>query len=592
MRERILAVGVAALGVAALLARHLHTMQILDQREYDRQARRNTLVIERTEAPRGRILDSRGKLLVSNEPEFQLVAIPAETRTTPQELRVIAGFAAKQPAELAVKLDNARRRKPLEPLILARGLDMGQIARLTPLLHGGLKIRARDRRRYTAPGHASHIFGYVSEITAEELQRRRRKGFVMGDMLGQAGLEQQYDDLLRGRKGIQQLSVDAMGRTVASSEMRPTRPGYDLKLTLRWDLQMVAEKALKDTLSQLYAQNGERSSGAVVVLECQTGRVLALAAAPGYDLRPFARGITAQEYRTLANDPAAPLLNRAFQTAFSPGSTFKIINSSASLQEKMCTAGTIFYCSGSYKGHNCFQTGGHGSLTFEQTLALSCDVTYYILADRLGIDRLSKWCSRFGLGRPTGLDLPGETGGLLPSRAWKKTWSKEPFQDYEVINMGIGQGDLLVSPLQMAVATSIVANGGYKVKPYLVEQAISPQGGIGFQNHPRRVKIGLNPKNLASVRQGMRGAVLYGTAGAANSTLVHVAGKTGTVESFPSKFNPTGRNHTWFVSFAPYEKPRIATVVFLEKSGGFGGSVAAPIALKVIDHWAKGEVKK
>lgn len=586
MKERLGAVGLVALGLAAVLACHLYRLQVVHHEHYEREARRNIFVTELSEAPRGRILDRHGVLLVSNEPEFQLVAIPAEARPSPDILVQLALFAARQPAELAARLELARRKAPLEPLILARNLNMGQIARLTPVLPPGIRIRSRDRRTYSAPGHASHIFGYVSEITAEELRRRRGKGFVMGDNLGQSGLEQQYDDMLRGRKGIRRLSVDAMGRTVAASEQRPTRPGYDLRLTLDWELQLEAERALRTTLAGLARQNGERSSGAAVVLEADTGRVLAMAAEPGYDLRPFARGITSREYAALAKDPAAPLLNRAFQTTFSPGSTFKIVNASASLQEGLCTAGTIFGCGGSYKTHNCFVTSGHGSLTFEQTLAVSCDVTYYVLADRMGIDKLSAWCSKFGLGRPTGLDLPGETGGLLPSRAWKKTWSDEPFQGYEVINMGIGQGDLLVSPLQMAVATAAVANGGFKVKPYLVEQALSPRGGVAFQAKPRRQALGIRPGHLKSVRQGMRGAVLYGTAGAANSPKVQVAGKTGTVESFPSTFNPTGRNHTWFVSFAPYGKPEIVCVVFCEKSGGYGGGVAAPVARQIIDFWA------
>jgi len=588
MNGRLRTVVAVAAGLAMLLGRHIYALQIEQGPEFIRKARHNTVVVERTEAPRGRVLDSQGRLLVANEPDFQLIAVPAELKIKDHQLVQLALEAHKSPADLRVKLQKARRLGPLEPCVLARGLDTGQVARLMALTQGlkGVAVRVKERRRYLDPPHAAHILGYVGEITADQLLSRRPKGFRMGDMLGQAGLEKTYDHLLRGRKGVTHLSIDALGRTVRSTEIRPARPGYDLYLTIDWGLQREADKALQATLDELYAKNGDRSSGAAVVMDVNTGRVLAMAGLPQYDVRPFARGIKPREYARLLGDPAAPLVHRAYQASFSPGSTFKIINSSASLQEGLCTPGTVFSCGGSYAGANCFVTSGHGAINFEDSLAHSCDVVYYMLGDRLGIKRLSNYCRLFGLGAPTGLDLPAETGGILPTPAWKRKWVEDEWYQGDTVNMSIGQGFLVVTPLQMAVATAAVANGGQVVRPHVVLKAVS-NGRVGFRDNTRPVRrLKIRPEYFAAVRRGMRGAVLHGTGAACNSEKITVAGKTGTVESFPSPFNPTGRNHTWWVSFAPYDKPEIAIVVMVEKSGGYGGGVAAPVARKLYDHYA------
>ena len=588
MTSRLRTVAAVCLVLALLLGKHLYALQVQQGPELSQKARRNTVVIERTDAPRGRILDRAGHLLVANEPDFQLIAVPAELKLKKGQLAQLATEANKSPQDLQAKLAKAHKLGPLEPCVLARGLDNGQVARLMGLTRNqkGIAVRVKERRRYLDPPHASHIFGYVGEITADQLQSRRAKGFRMGDMLGQAGLEESYDDLLRGRKGVRHLSIDALGRTVRSSEIRPARPGYDVYLTLDWELQREAERALKSKLDELQTKNGDRSSGAVVVMEVETGRVLALAGLPQYDLRPFARGIKAREYDRLITDPAAPLVNRAYQASFSPGSTFKIINSSASLQEGLCTPGTTFFCGGSYAGANCFVTSGHGPINFENSLAQSCDVVYYMLGDRLGIGRLGAYCKQFGLGAPTGLDLPAETGGILPDPAWKRKWVEDEWYQGDTVNMSIGQGFLVVTPLQMAVATAAVANGGKVVRPHVVQKAVA-NGRVGFKDNTRPLRrVTVKPELLAAVRRGMRGAVLGGTGAACNSDKITVAGKTGTVESFPSPFNPTGRNHTWWVSFGPYEKPEIAVVVFVEKSGDFGGGVAAPVARQVYDFYA------
>lgn len=563
----------------AALGYRLVDMQVVRGEEYAAAARKSSVVVEPVPAPRGRLLDRRGRILVSNEPCFQLTVFPAEVREIGRTCAELGRALRTRPEKLESLL---AAQAPLEKLVLRRSLTPGEISRLltvTPELPG-TSVEVGTRRRYMVGRTAAHLLGTMGEIAPSELPRRRKLGYAAGDPMGRSGLERQYDRLLRGRKGQRHLAVDVLGRTVRVLETVDPVPGADLHLTLDLDLQRQAEKALREQLRSLKALNREESSGAVVVLEARTGRVRALVGLPSFDPSMFGRGTLPKAL----SDPRFPLLNRAYQSAHSPGSTFKLITSSAALQERLCASDTVFSCGGSYMGANCFVTSGHGAIGFSDSLAHSCDVVYYRLGDQLGIGRLAKYCAAYGLGRPTGLDVPEEIGGLLPTPAWKQANVGEEWFPGDTVNMSIGQGFLLVTPLQMAVATATVANGGKRPRPYLVEKALGPNGRILYRGKPYLERVPINDRHLAAVRHGMRGAVAYGTGAACNLPQVPVAGKTGTVESFPAPDNPHGRNHTWFVSFAPYEKPEYVVVVFLEKSGSYGGSMCAPIARQVYDY--------
>ena len=581
-RRRILQLGLGGLLAFSVLGARLYQMQVVRQAEYAGRADGNSLVIEPVPAPRGRVLDRAGRILVGNSPQFELVAVPAEMKDRAKAIPALAKLLGEKTAVLEKKFSQAA---PLVPFVLSRDLRDGELTAATAVSekYQGLAVRAGAIRRYRTK-LASHLLGYVGEITAEELRVRRSKGYALGDGIGKVGLEKQYDLELRGHKGARQVHIDVLGRTVTQQELRPATPGADLFLNLDLDLQGVVEKALGETLVELWKSNGEKSGGAVVVMEAKTGDIRAMASLPQYDPRPFSRGIRTREYEALLADAGYPLVNRLSDSSFSPGSTFKMITASAALQGGYCQPHSVFYCGGSFAGANCFVTSGHGTIGFEDTMAHSCDVVYYQLGYRMGIDRLRRYCASFGLGSPTGIDLPGETGGLLPSPAWKaKEWGDE-WYDGDTVNMSIGQGFLLVSPLQMAVVTAAVANGGSVVQPRLARKLVARNGAATRPDRARPKKVPVDPKFLAAVRRGMRGAVTRGTGVAADSPFVQVAGKTGTVENSPSVHNRHGRNHVWFVSFAPYEKPEYVCVVFLEKSHGYGGGLAAPIARKVYDH--------
>lgn len=578
--------GLAGLMVVALGAR-MYQLQILEHQRLLGKAQSNSVFTDYRDAPRGRIWDRRGQLLVTNEPEFQLEGIPAEVPRDAASLRTLAMATGQSPKKLKSRLQAILKTAPLEPFVFARSLKTAQVVATTRVVAQmkGLQLKIRERRRFVGGMHACHSLGYMGEITAEELKRLRPLGYMALDRLGKDGLERTYDRWLRGSKGVSKVSIDALGRTVKVTELRPPKPGCDLHLALDWELQKVAENALASMLKELRATNQELSGGSVVVMEAQTGSVRALVSLPQYDPRPFARGITEKEYARLLNQPGLPLLHRAIQTLASPGSTFKLVTSSASLRHKLCTPGTVFYCGGNYAGANCFVTSGHGSIGFEGSLAHSCDVVYYMLGVQLGIQRLAEHARLMGLGSPTRIDLPGESGGIFPDASWKWKNLGDKWYEGDTVNLSIGQGYMLVTPLQMAVVTAAVANGGKVVRPHLVNKILSYQGRVmarpGFK--PER-RLNIEPRHWSAVRQGMRGAVLYGTGGAANSPYVQVAGKTGTVENSPSSENRHGRNHTWFVSFAPYDRPEIVVVVFLEKSGGYGGSRCAPVARAIYDY--------
>lgn len=558
------------LGLVALAWR-FQQLQRVQYDEHLRNARLNTIAVERSTAARGRFYDARGHLLVSNTPSYQVWVRPGEIEKLPDAEKLMARALEIPREEIDKKIQKALKKAPLEPLVLARVLTQHQLARSLSMLRDlkGVYVEASSHRRYHYDKSAAGVFGYMGEISEEELARRRgHSEYTARDMIGKTGLENFYDSTLRGTKGIENHAVDALGRSVNVTEEQAPVAGLDLHLTIDIELQLLAEKLLKEAITY---PNG----GAVVVMDPRTGRVKALASAPNFDPRPFARGIGVKEYEALMKDKSVPLLSRAFETSFSPGSTFKLVTSSAGLAEKLCTGDSHFYCGGSYEGHNCFVRSGHGNINFEQSLALSCDVVYYRMADQLGIDRLRKYCKAYGLGSATGIELPSEDTGLVPSPRYKKKYWHDQWYSGDNINMGVGQGFLLVTPLQMAVVTSAVANGGSVYKPYLVEKMMSQSGSLKWKNRPVPVRhLPVKPQMLAAIRRGMKGTVKYGTGAAAQIPGLEIAGKTGTVET-------NGQNHTWFVSFAPADKPELVVVVFLEKSGGFGGGKAAPIAKQI-----------
>lgn len=578
-----------ALALLALVARVVE-MQLFHAPVFQEKARQNMVREVPVSGPRGLILDRHGRVLARNTARFTIRLVPGEVSHPTRALERISDVL-HLPAEQAQDLEKQIQEMPAEPVVIKESLDDVTLARFAEIQGDfpGIDLEVNPVREYPLGSLAAHVLGYVGEIDEESLRRLRSKGYFHGEWVGKDGVELAHERLLHGSPGTRIIQVDATGQPVRRLEERPPHPGNDLYLTLDARLQRTAEEALARTLEVLKERNGVGSGGVVVAIEAQTGRVRALASLPQYNPNHFARGISSRRFSRLVEDPRAPLMDRAVCGAYPPGSTYKIITTSAALAEGLVTSASVFYCPGYQMvggmPFNCFVTSGHGALDMVNCLAHSCDVAYYQLGTQLGLERMEKYSRAFGLGARTGIDLPGEVAGNMPHTGWKEENVGEEWFAGDNANMAIGQGFLAVSPVQMAVATAAVANGGRVFKPYLLER-IRDSSGASHEVPAQQVRqVPVPPGDLAVVREGMIGAVDRGTAAGVDADGLEMAGKTGTVENSPTPDNPYGRNHTWFTSYAPASNPDLVVTVFLEKSGGYGGSLAAPIAAQVYREW-------
>lgn len=549
------------------------------------------------DAPRGVIFDRNGKMLVENEASFNVSVVPEELKGNFGSLTLLASMLHLDRGKVLKKLYGAQGNS--EVVVLKQHLNFKEFARISEILPlPGIYIVERPMRRYMHPLRDAHLLGYVGEVSGQELKRRKGEGLRSGDLVGQDGIEKEYDSILRGVNGAQELEVDAVGRLVnILHEVAPTQ-GNNLYLTIDETLQKAAWNAVGEQLKNLVARNGKRTPASVIALNPNNGEILAYAAWPSFNPNWFVQGITQRQYSSILRASFDPLLNRPIQAAIPSGSTFKIITGSAGLEEKVISPDRPLYCPGYFHipgmTFHCFIRSGHGMIKFVEAVAQSCDVYFYQVGHRLGIERLDKYAALFGIGQLTGVDLPGESQGLLPTPEWKKKVYHEGWYPAETINMSIGQGYLQITPMQLAVAAAIVANGGTYWRPHFFKSTtLDLSTRKIFPHYPEKVRVlTLAPKVLDLVRLGMKEAVDHGTATAAKLPKVVVAGKTGTAENLPTSLNPKGRNHAWFVSFAPFSSPEIVVVVMMEQSGGYGGGVAAPIAKKIFEAYFKKHPKE
>lgn len=580
------------ISVMLLLTCRLYYLQIAKGDIYKEKAAGNMLRLLPIEAPRGAVFDRKGKILVRNIPSFRVSVIPLELINHFEVLDQLSVILKVPVSQLKERLTG--RESQVEPVMIKERLSQEELALLEEERANlpGVRLEIRPIRQYLLGKSSSHFLGYVGEVTEEDIKLNKEKSFIPGDLIGRDGIEKTYDSFLRGKNGFRQMEVDASGRIVqVLGDLEPVS-GNDIYLTIDEHVQRAAEKGLEDALVLLKHQNGERTPGSVVALDLRTGGVLAHASSPGYDPNLFSRGITSKEYKALLEEKHFPLLNRIIAGAYPCGSTFKLVTGVAALEEKVVTPDTPVNCNGVFyeSGHpfHCFVRSGHGTVRAIEAMGQSCDVYYYFLGHRLGIKRLHHYAEQFGAGQFTGVDLPGELPGLLPGEEWKrKTFPDDPiWYSGETVNLSIGQGYLEVTPMQLAVIGSIVANSGVAYKPHLFYKAVSSNGNIEKNEEVVILrKVNASLETFLTIRKGMRAAVDHGTATAANIKQILVAGKTGTAENLPSKENRYGRNHAWFISFAPLLNPEIVVVVCLEQSGGFGGQWAAPIARRVIEAY-------
>lgn len=598
----------AILAAFAALAGRVWMLQGRSSHQYTAAADRQRFRRLTEPADRGVIYDTKRRVLVKNVPSFNVTItrgdLPDDEVDRRRVLERISALLSiplsSEDAEaesIEALLEKASRLPLLEPVILRRDIDQETafLIEQQALTLPGVNVQVRARRDYLEGPLVSHVLGHVGPVPAEVVEDYRRRGYAASDTVGISGVEHTYESVLRGRDGEQNVEVDVMGRRVRVVG-RPTtpEPGANLVLSLDVELQRVAAESLERGLKRR-----DSPAGSVVALDPRDGAVRALVSLPSFDNNIFTRGATNEELLALGTDPHFPMVNRAISGVYPPGSTFKMVTASGALQDGVVdenarrVCGGIMYVSsddGSTRWpFYCFRRSGHGAVNVREAMKHSCDIYFYQVGGGfedfrgLGPKRLAKYCRDFGLGEPTGIDLPGEVGGLVPDPTWKRLTKHQLWVTGDTYNASIGQGDVLTTPLQMACVTMAVANGGNVYQPRLAECLVDDEGNELARFKPRVVRqVPVSAANLGIVRDGMRLAVSEGTARSLGIKEVAVAGKTGTAEFF-GPLRPGGwlPFHAWFVAYAPVEAPEIVVVAMLEDSGE-GAFYAVPVVADVL----------
>lgn len=569
--------GVALVGFF-IVTLGLLRLQVVQHDELARLAEQNRIRLDVLRAPRGAIRDRYGRLLADNQPSFDIIfrPMPAEslsrsrTLVRSEWLALVGALIEDDTISVRRRVQDANRTG--QTAVLRRNAPYAVMAAVEEMRSdlSGLDVQAAPIRRYPEGPLGAHMLGYAGEINDLELGTRAEAGYRMGDLIGKTGVESRYEELLRGQDGAEFVVVNAMGKrvsTLSEGPPRPPIPGHDVTLTIDLDVQRALEEAMANV-----------EHGAGVAMDPRDGSILAMVSRPAFDPNEFSRGISFARWSELTAD-GNPLLNRAIQSAYPPGSTFKIVTMLSGLRYALVepTAHMPTTCTGGYffggRRFGCWEKRGHGSVDLVAALQFSCDVYFYQLGLRLGLDRLQNTARAVGMGERTGIDLPAETRGLVPTKEWYDKRFKGHMPRGALLNLGIGQGELLVSPLQLVLMTSIVANGGHALRPHVVR---SVQGAPEFKiEKPIEPGLVVDGAIWGAVHLAMQKVVDAGTAAAARLPGIAVGGKTGTAQ------NPHGKDHALFVCYAPVEAPRIAIAVVAENSG-HGGSVCAPIAAHVL----------
>jgi len=550
-------------------------IQLVHGDVYLLESDRNRMREQVIDPPRGLIYDRYGNLLVNNQPAYSVYVVPAELKKKPEVLQLLATALNASGEDIQARI---RRNSisPVQPVKIERQINFATLGYLKEhsLDLPGVLFGVESRREYPGGINAPHLFGYLGEITESELAARQGGEYRQGDLVGKKGLERRYEDILYGTRGFHYLQVDALGREVGQiRELQPSDPipGDNLYLSIDASLQQSIEVAM----------TGKR--GGAAVLNCKNGEILALVSKPDYDPEIFAKPITPAVWNDLVNNPEHPLYDRMVQSLYPPGSTFKIVLALAGLETGLIDPRERVFCPGYFKFgrriFKCHRRGGHGSVDLERAIEASCDVYFYRMGLKVGLENWSAFASKFGFGQRTGIDLIGESAGLVPDADYfDQHYGKNRWTKGQLVNLAIGQGDLLVTPLQMAYLAMTVANNGHAFRPHLRYIVENPVTHVKSYNEADSVQVtGIELRHYERVKAAMVQAVsgAFGTAHGAIVRGVTTAGKTGTAQ------NPHGDDHAWFIGFAPYEDPQVAWCVFVE-NGGHGSSAAAPVARLIV----------
>ena len=600
VRRRFVLYSMAAVLVFLLLLLRLWYLQVISYEEMFERSVRNRTRMLITEAPRGPVYDRHGNLLVDNRPAFQISVMRQDIVNRDELFQRLSSLLDVEIEDLAMRWQEGLRLPAYRPVPLVIDVDrqLIELVQENSIDLPGVLIEVRPVRDYPDPAAVAHVIGYLGEITEQELRNSRAGGYRGGDLIGKVALERAYEEVLRGDKGQQLIEVDVQGRLLRMLQTQSAEPGDKVFLTIDLDLQQAAIEAFGDR------------AGAAVALDIHTGEVLAMVSLPTFNPALFARGISSDEWRSLIGDRRNPLQNKAITGLYPPASTFKMVVALAAMREGVATADRVIQCDGDLivgdSRFRCWKREGHGATDLKKALRESCDVWFYQVGLELGIDKLTAAAREFGFGSTLGFSLPGERAGTMPSREWKRQQFNEPWYAGETVIASIGQGYVLTTPLQLAVMTSAMVNGGRVLKPQIVDRIEDWNGSQTRLFEPELIRqLDYTPEQLQVVGEGMVAVVheLRGTGRRAHLDEVKVAGKTGTSQvvrrlSDEEEELLTGdeyvpyrhRSHALFVAYAPADDPQIAVAVVVEH-GQSGGQVAAPIARDILARYFQQQVE-
>ncbi len=577
---RLTAVQYIILVIFMILAYGLWRLQVMQSDFYAQLAEKNRIRNVPILAPRGKILDRNGRIIVDNYPSFSALLLRDSTRDLNADAEAIAQGLHLDPKEVRDRIRKFTSMPQYQPIFLKDDITPDELAFIEAHKNElpELDTIMAHRRLYPRNGFMAHLVGYVGEVTETMLNQPQFEFYNPGDVVGVSGVEKQYNQMLMGQNGSRRALVDSRGKEMGRLDETPAVPGKQLKLTVDVDLQIAAEEAL------------EGKNGAIVAMDPRNGEILAMVSRPTFDPNDFAVRVSRGEWNRLVNDPDKPLLNKAIQAQLAPGSTFKILMSVAGWQENIaqtlnvhCSGGANFYG----RRFGCWVKGGHGPVDFSKAIYQSCDVFFYTLAEKLGIDRIAKYATALGLGQKTGIDLPNEVSGVMPSEEWKIRNFKQKWFAGETISVGIGQGAIATSPVQLMRAIGAISTDGRMVIPHVVNPTELPTGMVDVQRYTEVKTIPIDSTGYTTITDAMARVLLpEGTAPSAHIPGIDIAGKTGSAQIVSLALRAKHENNEdfaqngWFVGFTPRRNPELIVCVLFE--GGEHGKLAARLATQVI----------
>jgi len=587
-KKRVEKAAILILAAFFVLIIRLFYLQVIKGEKFEELSRNNRIRLQQIPPIRGLIYDRDGKLLVDNRPSFDISIISKDAAPLKQTLANLARYINIPADHLMEKIKKEKGIASYKPIVLKTDIDRDMLAAIEVNKFNlpGVVLTVSLKRNYIYEDCAAHLIGYLGEIGAAKLKDKKYSDFKPGDFIGKFGVEKKYEDFLRGKRGGRQIEVNAKGQMIKVLNTVKAKLGDNLYLTINLPLQLKAEELLKN------------KAGAIVAINPNTGEILAIASSPAFNQNDFVKSMSHHKWRSLIENKLKPMVNKAVQGEYPPGSVYKIITAAAALEEGIINPETKFRCSGKLQYGNrtyrCWKKKGHGAIKVEDAIAESCDVFFYEIGQRLGVDKLAKYAKAFGLGIPTGIELDSEAAGLVPTSTWKKRKIGRNWQSGETLSVSIGQSYNLTTPLQIAVMTAAIANGGIRYKPIIVKKVCEADGTVIKYNASQATgRLPISDYTINIIKNGLFKVVNSGrgTARLIFFPKIAISGKTGTSQVASSKEEDEDvvkeyhlRPHAWFAAYAPSDNPEIAVSVFVEH-GEHGSRAAAPLAKEVIKQY-------